>query len=248
MIVSAPAAGCEPPVADELGQQLGVVDHLVLAAEVGVLVRQRVEAVRAVGDDLRHAGLVERRHVLLGEAPGRRTRCPSAGRGRRCSTRAAPRIAKSTPAACSSFAVDRAVVAGALVERRGAADPVEVLGRGVAGLEDADAEPLGPVGALGLRLAPRVATPARRRAASARPRPGSCDSTITRWRRRSTMWSTCSIDTGHSWTHAPQVTQSQTTSSGTALATSGVGRERRRRRRPRRAGSGPPRTAGRAGP
>ena len=37
------------------------------------------------------------------------------------------------------------------------------------------------------------------------------------------MWSTCSIETGHSWTHAPQVTQSQTTSSVTALARAGVG-------------------------
>ena len=35
------------------------------------------------------------------------------------------------------------------------------------------------------------------------------------------MWSTCSIETGHSCTHAPQVTQSQTTSSVTAFGTSG---------------------------
>ena len=37
------------------------------------------------------------------------------------------------------------------------------------------------------------------------------------------MWSTCSIDTGHSRTHAPQVTQSQTTLSVTAFGTSGEG-------------------------
>ena len=41
------------------------------------------------------------------------------------------------------------------------------------------------------------------------------------------MWSTCSIDTGHACTQAPQVTQSQTDSSGTASGTS--------------ASSGPPR-------
>ena len=35
------------------------------------------------------------------------------------------------------------------------------------------------------------------------------------------MWSTCSIETGHSCTHAPHVTQSQTTSSVTAPGTSG---------------------------
>ena len=56
----------QPPVADQLGEQLGVVDDLVAAAEVGVLVRDRVEAVRAARDDLRHAGLVQRLHVLLG--------------------------------------------------------------------------------------------------------------------------------------------------------------------------------------
>ena len=40
------------------------------------------------------------------------------------------------------------------------------------------------------------------------------------------MWSTCSIDTGHSCTQAPQVTQSHTTSSVTAFGTSGVGSKR----------------------
>ena len=84
----------------------------------------------------------------------------------------------------------------ALVERRRAADPVEVLRRRVAGLEHPHAELLGPVGALRSAPAPRDSTPARRRAASARPRPGKRESTITRWRRRSTMWSTCSIETG----------------------------------------------------
>src|SRR3712207_8358405 len=54
------------PLANELGEQLAVVDDVVLAAEVGVLVAERVEAVRAARDDLRDAGLVERRDVLLG--------------------------------------------------------------------------------------------------------------------------------------------------------------------------------------
>jgi hypothetical protein len=36
------------------------------------------------------------------------------------------------------------------------------------------------------------------------------------------MWSMCSIDTGHSRTQAPQVTQSHTTSSVTAFGTSGT--------------------------
>ena len=37
---------------DQVLEQLGVVDHLVVAAELRVLVLQRVEAVRALGDDL----------------------------------------------------------------------------------------------------------------------------------------------------------------------------------------------------
>ena len=50
---------------------------------------------------------------------------------------------------------------------------------------------------------------------------GNRDSAITRFLRRSTIVSTCSMSTGHACTHAPQVTQSQTTSSVTALGTSG---------------------------
>ena len=50
---------------------------------------------------------------------------------------------------------------------------------------------------------------------------GKLLSSMTRLRRRSTMWSTCSIPTGHSRTQAPQVTQSHTLSSGTAFGTSG---------------------------
>ena len=51
------------------------------------------------------------------------------------------------------------------------------------------------------------------------------------------MWSMCSIETGHSRTQAPHVTQSHTTSSETAFGTSGVGVKPRRR--PRASRSGP---------
>ncbi len=67
MIASSARSRREPAVAHELGEELGVVDDLVAAAEVRVLVRDRVEAVRAARDDLRHAGLVQRRDVLLRE-------------------------------------------------------------------------------------------------------------------------------------------------------------------------------------
>ena len=55
------------PRRDQLRQQLRVVHDLVRAAVVGVLVRERVEAVRAARDDLRDAGAVQRLDVLLGE-------------------------------------------------------------------------------------------------------------------------------------------------------------------------------------
>ena len=63
----------QPAGFDEMAQQLGVVDDLVVAAELRVLVRQRVEAVRAGSDDLARAfgavleDAVEDLDVLLGE-------------------------------------------------------------------------------------------------------------------------------------------------------------------------------------
>ena len=54
-------------LADQSVEQLGVVDDLVLAAELRVLVLDGVEAVRAGDDDLGGADLVEGLDVLLGE-------------------------------------------------------------------------------------------------------------------------------------------------------------------------------------
>ena len=54
----------EPAVAHELVEQLRVVDHLVVAADLRVVVLQHVEAVRALRDDLLHAHAVERLDVL----------------------------------------------------------------------------------------------------------------------------------------------------------------------------------------
>ena len=44
MISSVPATRLEPALLEELGQQLGVVDDLEVAAEVRVLVRERVDS------------------------------------------------------------------------------------------------------------------------------------------------------------------------------------------------------------
>ena len=47
---------------------------------------------------------------------------------------------------------------------------------------------------------------------------GNADSMSTWWRRRSTMWSTCSMSTGHCSTHAPQVVHDHSMSNGTTPA------------------------------
>ena len=54
----------EPALAHQPVEQLGVVHHLELDAELGVLVLQGVEAVRAGGDDLLDLGLLEHLGVL----------------------------------------------------------------------------------------------------------------------------------------------------------------------------------------
>ena len=145
----------DPAVADEAREQLGVVDHLVVAAEVWVLVGQRVEAVGAAGDDLGDAGLVQGLDVLLGEGledvlvadPARRvTGAALAGaEDREIHIRGLEHLGRGLRG-----------LACPLVERRGTADPVEVLGSGVTGFEDLDPQVGRPVGALGLRLAPWV--------------------------------------------------------------------------------------------
>ena len=57
---SAEGSICDAAVGEQLGDQLGVVQHLVVAAELRVLVAQRVQGVRIAGDDARGADLGER--------------------------------------------------------------------------------------------------------------------------------------------------------------------------------------------
>ena len=132
-----------------------MVDDLVVAAEVGVLVGERVEAVRAARDDLRHAGLVHRRHVLLREGLERvLVAHPPSGVAR-------ARLARAEDGEVDAGGLQqlRGRLRGrlrALVVGGGAADPVEHLGGRLPRLQHAHVEPLRPVGALGLRLAPGV--------------------------------------------------------------------------------------------
>src|SRR6185437_2755734 len=132
-----------------------------------------------------------------------------------------PRIAKSTPACCSSFAVDSAVLRArssnddahpTQYRYSGAGSPGSRILTPSSAAQSARSDWALPHG-LDARSTSRSIG-----SASA----GKLDSTITRWRLRSTMWSTCSIDTGHASTQAPHVTQSQTDSSGTAPGTNGA--------------------------
>src|SRR3954453_1116384 len=114
-----------------------MVHDLELRAVVGVLVRERVEAVRARRDHLRDLGLGKRRRVCLRErleevlvphAPGW-----VAG--------AALSAAEHRPVDARGVEPPRPALGrllGALVERTGAANPEEVSGLWVARLEHAD--------------------------------------------------------------------------------------------------------------
>ena len=145
----------EAALAHQLGEQLGVVDDLVVAAEVRVLVGERVEAVRAARDDLAHARLVERLDVLLGVGlEDVLVAHPPRGVAVARLARAEDREVDARGLQQLRRRLRRR--ARALVERRGAADPVEHLRHGVARLQHAHPEALGPGRALGLRLAPGV--------------------------------------------------------------------------------------------
>ena len=129
-----------------------------VAAEVRVLVAERVQAVRAAGDDLRDAGLVQRRDVLLRVRLEHVLVAHPAGRV------AGARLARPEDREVDARLLQQlhrrlGSLSGALVVRGGAADPVEDLRRGLALLDDAHPEPLGPRSTVALRLAPRIADP-----------------------------------------------------------------------------------------
>ena len=136
------------PRAHELIEELGVVVHLVAAAELRVLVPERVEAVRTGGDDLAHAVAIQGFDVALGQHLEQELVADAAGR---------------VSAAGFLAAEDRELDAGLLQQLRGGADGVPValdegaaaadphqdlrLGRVVHVGHHVDVEPLGPVDA-----------------------------------------------------------------------------------------------------
>src|SRR5207245_4792275 len=131
-----------------------------------------------------------------------------------------PRIAKSTPAASSSFAVD--IAACFARSSNDGAHPTQnrMSGAGSPGPSTRTPSPSAQCARSDCGLPQGLEARSMSRSIVVASS-GKRDSTITRFRRRSTMWSMCSIPTGHSRTHAPHVTQSHTTSSVTAVGTSG---------------------------
>ena len=111
----------------ELLEELAVVDDLVVATELRVLVSERVEAVRALGDDLLDAHAVERLDVLHCQkledvfVAGAASRVAGAvlGRAEDCVAHA------STVHQLRQCLADLLVL---VVERTSATNPVEVLG------------------------------------------------------------------------------------------------------------------------
>ena len=156
-LVEACAAHVQLPLVDEPLQELAVVYHLVVAAELWVLVGQRVEAVRALGDDLLHAHRVERLDVLHGQhledvlVAGPSGRIARAHLGR-------SQDRERHPGALHQLCHGPGDLLVLVVERAGAANPVEVLGlQRVAAVDDVDSlDVADPVGTLALGESPRV--------------------------------------------------------------------------------------------
>ena len=199
--------GLSTPVGDEVGDELAVVEDLVVAAEMGVLVLDGVEAVRADGDDLLDVVAGEGLDVLLGHdlvevlvahAPGR-VAC------------AALFVAEDSEVDARAFE-DGCHGSG---RRSGSAFRVlpcslprrAPLPSGV-GLSVGTSRPSAQ--SVRVYVVPRHGWPRCSMLMRAfMPLSGISACSIVRLRRMSTIMSMCSTPTGHSWTHAPQVRQSQ---------------------------------------
>src|SRR5437870_9773253 len=131
------------------------MNDLVRTTEVGVLIAQRVEAVWAGGDDLLDSGAVERLHVLAGEAL-ERVLIAHAPRGISCARLTGAEDRKVDFRRLQQLRGRDRSLASSLVEGRRTAHPEQHIGRGLPRLEDPYAQPIRPLRAVGLRLAPGV--------------------------------------------------------------------------------------------
>ena len=168
----------QPALLDQPAEQLGVVDDLVVAADLRVLVGERVEAVRAGRDDLRCAPIELSVSTFCMASIWKRNSLPSRRAGSPVQVSPAPRIANSTPGRVQQLGDRPGGLLGPVLQRAGAADPEQVLDVGrdrLARLDPAylEVEALGPLlaGAVGQR--PTGCPCSRGCAASRRPRTGT---------------------------------------------------------------------------
>ena len=142
---------------------------------------------------------------------------------------AGPSTANFTPAVCSSAAMALVVFFARSSSAPGAADPEQVLHVSVdLAVHDGDLE---------VELGDPLQRACPRPCPTGCPcSPGSCsipaaswgnaDSISTWWRRIPSMWSMCSMSTGHSSTQAPQFVQDQSTSGSITPFSSAVADQR----------------------
>ena len=148
-------------LADQPVEQLGVVDDLVLAAELRVLVLDGVEAVRAGDDDLGRADLVEGLDVLLGEHLEEELVAGPSGRVAGAGL-AVAEDREGDPGLVEQLGHGAGGLLGAVLVGAGAADPEQVVDV-VGGLDvlaedlDLERQVLGPVEPGAGGHAPRVA-------------------------------------------------------------------------------------------
>src|SRR5260370_6285507 len=129
--------------------------HLVAASEVGVLVADRVEAVRDRGPQLLRPGAVQRRHVLARQAL-KRVLVAHAPRGVTCTGLARTEDREVDTRLLHQLRGRDGRLACALVECRRAADPEEDVGGGLTWPNDSHPETLRPLHPVRLRFTPRV--------------------------------------------------------------------------------------------
>ena len=96
-----PSGFATDPLRSSSAKHLGVVNDLVVPAQLGIFVGQGVEAMRALGDDLLDPEAVERLDVREGQLLPQVLVAGPAGGIAVAGSRAGPRMAKSIPAWCS---------------------------------------------------------------------------------------------------------------------------------------------------
>ena len=145
----------ELALADEVGEKLHVMHDLVGASEIRILVAQRVETVRARGDDLLDARAVKGRDVLAGQSLKRVLVAHPASRvSGACLAR--PEHGKIHAGHLQQLRRRDRSFSCALVERGRAADPEQHVGSRLTRLQHSNPQPLRPLHPIGLRLAPGI--------------------------------------------------------------------------------------------